>query len=266
MEQGWNPNKDEWDGDPDDWVDAKEFLYRGELMGRISQLNKSLSAIEKDRKGDKAALKALGEHNKKIAKIEYDRAIKALRKEKRIAMEDDDFDAVEEIEDKMDDLKESQSEYESTYTEDGDEDSGKNKDGVPAISDEDQATLQTWAAKNIWYTTNKAMHGAAEALASEYLTSNQGDIEGMLKHVDKAIRKEFPHKFKKSPTGHSVTQDSGRGRGKKQGNSRKYTAKDLSPEQASVAKTFVSDGVFKSTQEYVDQLVEVGDLPAQKGV
>ena len=32
--QGWRP-KDEWDGDPDEWVSAREFVRAGELFKKI---------------------------------------------------------------------------------------------------------------------------------------------------------------------------------------------------------------------------------------
>jgi hypothetical protein len=36
MEHGWRP-KEEWEGDPEDWVSAREFNRRGELFARIAK-------------------------------------------------------------------------------------------------------------------------------------------------------------------------------------------------------------------------------------
>ena len=89
----------------------------------------------------------------------------------------------------------------------------------------------------------------------------------MLKYVDQQIRKEFPHKFKKLPVGASVTGTSGRGKSKMQVNKRnnKFSYKDLSKEQQGIADSFVASGVYTDAQEYVDQLAELGEIPAQLG-
>ena len=39
QEIGWRP-KDQWTGDPEDWVDARTFLRNGEFMGKIHNLNR----------------------------------------------------------------------------------------------------------------------------------------------------------------------------------------------------------------------------------
>ena len=57
-EQGWKP-KEEYEGDPEKWRPAKEFVERGELFGKIDVLGRELKETKK-------ALKLLQEHNSKI--------------------------------------------------------------------------------------------------------------------------------------------------------------------------------------------------------
>jgi hypothetical protein len=264
MDQGWRP-KDEWEGDPDQWVDEKEFLYRGELMGKISQLNKRAKSMEDALSQKEKTIKALTEHNKKMSEIEFKRALKQLKAEKRAALEDDEYDAADDIDDEIAELRKTQEELESAYDVTDTDDGENNEEAVPVISEEDQALLQKWATKNPWYNSNAAMHGAAEALASEYLTENPQDYTGMLRYVDRGIRKEFPHKFTRKMKGTTVTETDGRSAGrKKTGGKKKYSANDLTPEQLSVARGFESDGVM-TLQEYAEDLAELGELPAQRG-
>lgn len=258
LEQGWRP-EDEWDGDPADWVDAKEFVFRGQLMERISQENKTNKKLQSELEGVKKALKELGEHNKKLAKIEYDRALKKLKQEKLNALEEGDHSTVLEIDEQIDSLKETQDDYDYGV------DDQEEEDTRPQYTDEDVKLLQTWVSRNPWFNTDVAMNGAVDALANRYLAKHPEDVEGMLKYVDVEIRKEFPHKFKKRATGQSVTEVNGRGQSKKKTVTKKFSEKDLNDEQRTVAKTFVKQGVFDSVQEYIDQLVELGELPAQQG-
>ena len=69
-EQGWRP-KEEYEGDPEKWRPAKEFVERGELFGKIDTLGKELKETKK-------ALKMLQEHNEKIKESEFKRAVEEL--------------------------------------------------------------------------------------------------------------------------------------------------------------------------------------------
>jgi hypothetical protein len=46
LELGWRP-KTEFDGDPEDWVTAGEFLKRGELFGRINSYRHEIDNLRK---------------------------------------------------------------------------------------------------------------------------------------------------------------------------------------------------------------------------
>jgi len=62
-EQGWRP-KEEYEGDPEKWRPAKEFVERGELFGKIDHMGKELKETRK-------ALKMLQEHHSKVKETEY---------------------------------------------------------------------------------------------------------------------------------------------------------------------------------------------------
>ena len=77
LAQGWVP-KDEYEGDPDRWVDAGEFVRRGELFRKIESQSKELKDVRK-------ALAELAKHNSKIREVEYARAIEGLKAQKKEA-------------------------------------------------------------------------------------------------------------------------------------------------------------------------------------
>lgn len=264
--QGWNPNKDEWDGDPEDWVGAKEFIERGKLMSRISEESKQRKKVEKKLQQVEQALQALGEHNKKIAEKERTKLLEELKEERLTAIDEDDHRAAAEIADKIDEVKAMEVEEPDLNFDEDDDDS----DETPQqreYSQEELTTLQSWIDKNSWFTSNAAMNGAADALSRRFAANNpDGNVEDMLAYVDKEIRKEFPHKFKKQLKGSAVTEPTGRGVAKKRkaGAKSKYSASDMSEEQMDIARTYERMGIM-TRQEYANQLAEMGELPGQKG-
>lgn len=255
--EGWRP-KDEWDGNPDDWVDAKEFNFRGKLMKRIQQQSSQLNTVMKENKEVKDALRALGEHNKKIAEKEYDRALKDLKQQRLAALEDNDHHTALDLEEKMDELKQTKSELEDEAKVDVGEESNNKEGELPQ-------EVQTWLDDdaNSWYHEDPIMRAAADTVFMKYLDKNSNDVAGALDYVNETMKKRFPTEMgvQKRETKSAVTETNGRGSAnKRQGGKKKFTSKDLDEEQRKVANTFVSQGVFKNVQEYVDQLADSGEL------
>ena len=97
LEQGWVP-QDEWEGDPDQWRPAKEYLDRGELFKKIEDQNRTIKEF-------KRALDDLKGHHAKTRETEYARALTALKEQKKTALEDGDAAAVIKLDDEIDLVK-----------------------------------------------------------------------------------------------------------------------------------------------------------------
>lgn len=251
---GWVP-KEEWTGVEDEWVDYKEFNFRGELMERIQTQTKALKKSDKVVGELKQAIKALGEHNAKIAEMQYDRAMRALRKEKATAITEGDSDRIAEIEDNIDKLNtaKANSKFDFDITEDEPQAATPNPEFL------------SWQARpeNNWYGKDIPMTATADALAVQFAQTRAGNYtpRELLEYVDKQLRKEFSHKFG-SPAGRvseSNTTGAVRSRAKK------FNSRDLNEEQRAIGRRFVEAGAFKDIQEYVDQLADLGEIPGQKG-
>lgn len=247
LSSGWKP-KEEWDGEGE-WIDYKEFNFRGELYDRIkSQTNKIRS---QDQKLDhlQKALQKLGEHNQRIAEMEYEKALKDLKSQRKAALEEGDYETFERLEDNLEELKQLKPEPIDLH------------DGTP--SEVNIPELEAWRSENPWYASDPVMRGAADAVALDYVKrdpSAKADPARVLNHVTQEIRKKFPQEFstrRTSPT-KPVAEPSSRGSTK--GKNSKYTEKHLTDEQRKIARTFVEAGAMKSIQEYVDQLAELGEL------
>lgn len=253
MDKGWRP-REEWDGEPDLWVDAGEFIRRGELMDRISDQTKQLRGAQSEIESLKKDFKSIVEHNKKIAAKEYEKAMRDLKAQKAEAIEDGEAKKVIEIDDRIDELKEARRELDSD-----------NSDEVPNTPNNQQLPPEViqWKSENPWYEQDLAMQGAAEAYAADYIYNNpqdQGNLEKILGYVTAKIKTEFPDRVGGKRTRPSATTDTTKGGTKPtKGGKTKYTVRHLNEEQRSVAKRFADSGVM-TMQEYVDQLAELGEI------
>jgi hypothetical protein len=253
MESGWRP-QEEWEGDPDQWVDAKEFVFRGELMDRIKTQTKHLTKQEATIEELRKALNKLGDINSKIAEKEYKKAVADLRRQRVRAVSEGDEDLVLDLEEKIDELNNAKNDMIAAHLDE--------EDNTPNVSDKEiefKNFYEGWVSRNNWYNSNLAMAGAADRLGHEFMsTTPNATPEDIFKYIDKKIREEFPHKFRtKEHSPKTVDSDNTTPPGKSK---KKFTKRDLSEEQLKVGKVFVSTGALPDLQSYIDQLAELGEI------
>lgn len=173
ISQGWVP-KDDFEGDPDRYIDAPEFVRRGELFGKIEQQSKTLKQQAK-------AIEALALHNSKVEKAAYTRARQELLAEKKTALAEGDVDKVVEIDERLDFVKEQQKTIDATR--------------VKAIEEEViHPEMQQWQQKNTWYGTTRAMTLWADERGIELSHSGKTPKQ-VLDQIEQEVKKEFPSKF-----------------------------------------------------------------------
>ncbi len=173
--EGWVP-KDEWDGDPDQWRSAKEFVDRGEFFKKIDDQNRTIKQL-------KTALDEFGKHHAKVREVEYQRALETLKVQKKTALSEGDADAVIDIDEKMALVRDAQ----------------KEAARQPAVNIPDPTPVQNpvfdnWLSRNSWYQTNKAMKSYADRLGAEYAGQGLSPVD-VLNRVEQDVKKEFAHKF-----------------------------------------------------------------------
>ena len=174
-EQGWVP-QEEWTGDPDAWRPAKEFVDRGELFKKIDTQSRELKEMRK-------ALADLYAHNSKIAEIEYKRALADLKTQKKDALANGDADAVVEIDERIEVVREAQ----------------RAAEAAPArppvnVEAEINPVFVSWKERNTWYDNSKAMRAFADTVGREAALKGLAPQE-VLRLVEQEVRKEFPEKF-----------------------------------------------------------------------
>ena len=263
-QDGWVP-LDEWAGDPGDWVDAKQFNLKGELYGRIKKQSKFINDMKSEVTDLKEAIKEMREHSKKVVEQERAQMLKELKKERREAMEASDYDAVDELEEKMDELKALDLDDEP-------------EPETPQQQGPDPEVI-AWLDDNQWYSEDRVARGAFEQIVAgmvEEDPSVEQDPTQLLNDAFDVLKKELPSKFNASDDAEeeeetpaprkrsSVSEPSQRGRTKASTTKVKYSKKDLNDQQLRFGQTFVESGAFKSLDEYAAELATLGELDSQK--
>lgn len=181
MERGWVP-KDQWKGDPDAWRPAKEFNDRGELIGKIMAQGRELEQL-------KAAVNHMTRQQQKAYIAGFENAIAQVKARRDAAIEQGDLQAVQTYNDKLDDIKDQFREAKAQVA---------STPPVVASNPEGSDTFKSWHSQNKWYEADRAMTVFAEAEGIAFKQSNPNSTEAdMLQHVEKAVKKEFAHKFQR---------------------------------------------------------------------
>lgn len=175
IEQGWIP-KEEFDGDESEFIDAPEFVRRGELFSKIEKQSKELKAVRQ-------ALEAFRVHHTKVKEAEYERALKTLKEAQRQATVEGDHERALTLGDKIEEVRV--------------EKEAVNREAAQTAIQEPEEynpKFKEWVSRNDWYESNKLMRKTADALGKELYEEGHSPDE-VLELVEKEIRKEFKHKF-----------------------------------------------------------------------
>lgn len=172
---GWTP-KEHFKGDPDKWVSAKEFLRRGEeqlplVKAELRRTQDRLANLEK-------SAKMLADHHRKTEELAYQRALKDLRKERAEAISSLDGERVNEIDDKIEELR------------------TKGAKNTSAEAAETPEFFNDWVRDNDWVKSAEGQ-ATAEALAAKFAKTNPelvGKPEILAKITEEA-RKRYPELF-----------------------------------------------------------------------
>lgn len=231
MQGGWKP-KEEWEGNPDDWRPAKDWLDRGSLFKKINDLNRKLEQTN-------GALGALQTHHKMVYDTAHKQALADLKAERRVALREGDVERVEQIEEQME-AKQAEAVQAQRTT----------NVQVPQVS----AEFEDFASRNdSWYGKDDVMTAYADRVGFAHAAAlrQQGRMptnELVLAEVEKKVREKFPNVFGTarktapnpvgpgtSPTRPSTSQKVGR-------------EAELPEEARSVMQSLVKSGVMTKDQ------------------
>lgn len=229
IEQGWRP-KDEYEGDPGKWVDASIFVARAPLFEHIDAQKRELKEVKK-------ALKLMASHHAKTREVEYARALDELRVQKKAALTDMDADAVINIDERIDLVKDQIA-----------MDKHQAMQEVVAESQVRHPEFENWSQRNSWYDSNKTMRAFADAYGNE-LTGTGKSPSDVLRLVEKEVKAKFPEKFS-NPNREKANNVESSSTPKAGGGNSSF---QLSPEERRAMATFVRAGAL-TEEQYIKEI------------
>ena len=238
MEQGWNPD---WEGDPDQKRTAREFLDRGELLGKIKSQSSELKQI-------KQTLDGLSAHNKSVYTAGYEKALTDLRAAKAEAVTNSDGARVVQLDDAIDQTRKAIADLKAQ-----------------PVATQPQGQSQEFIdfqENSSWYGTDKKMKSWAHGEAIEFAkTHNDATEKQVYDYLSKEVRKEYPERFQRKgpPNPDGEGRSTGGNNTPSASGSKAFdTLMSQLPEEAvRVAKDFVKRGLI-TKEKYVEDWNAVG--------
>lgn len=179
-EKGWKP-LEEYEGDKETWVDAKEFVAREPLYKALHKANREIKKVKKETE----TVKQLYD---KIELVAKEKAMKELQAQLKEAAEEKDIERALEIKDQINDLK--------------------TKPATPTPQNEQ---FDVWVQGNKWYEADEDLRVFADAKGLKIAAANPDlSLEEIYDRVAESTRKAFPHKFTNTLKERPNTVDSGR--------------------------------------------------------
>jgi hypothetical protein len=217
LEQGWKP-KDQFEGEEDEFIDAAEFVRRGELFSKIDHQGKELKAVRQ-------ALDALRVHHTKVAQTEYNRALKTLQESRKEAIENGDTEQAFAIQDQIDTVKAERVQID-----------------IAPVQELNPEFVE-WTERNTWYSKDEDMRVVADKFGIKLHEQGKSPAE-VLKLVEAKIKDTFPHKFANANRDrpNAVESSSRSGKSVSRGND------GLSEDETQIMRKIVRSGVMTEAQ------------------
>ena len=221
-EMGWRP-QEEWEGEPGEWIDAKEFVGRKPLYDEQQRIKRELRDTQK-------ALNALKSHHERVRDVEYKRAIEALKQEKARALEDGDTKKLVDIDEQIIDLKAEE----------------KASKQAP-VSNQPHPNFIRWVEKNSWYAQDAELRAEADEIGIGHAMAHpEKTPDEVLEYVENKIKARIKNQNKARPSSVDTSDNS----------SKPVKRSDnfqLTEEEESVMKTFIKKGVM-TKDEYIKEV------------
>ena len=243
MSMGWRP-QEEYEGDPDNWRGAKEFVDRESLYKKIHNQGRDLKRTQE-------ALQLLAEHNQKLTTKQKEVERRRLEIDKLEALDEQDFQRASDIDGELRTLEPTEDDLLE----------------IPQFdTQEDSELFAEFKERNSWYETDVEMSSVADGLAKAFV-AKQNEAgkafteEDVYNNVEKKMPDHFPDYFRKTTRRQpgSLGNNSRSADTEQQSRGSTATYRNLDAQQKSICDTFVKQGIL-TRQQYVDQLVELGEL------
>lgn len=224
VDKGWQ-TKEDWvkaGKSEDEWKPAKVFNEIGGLKDKLAEREREAKKLNK-------VVQLMKEHHIGVREAAVKQAIETLRKERRTALEAQDFATAEKLRDDMDDLNAKASQGVRLPRE--------IETQIAEVEKQPDPSFTEFRQRNPWYKPDSGkddeISRRADALGFSYSQQNPDwSFEKVIKQVEKDVKRLFPDKFE-TPN-NPVNEPGTRGAPAP----RSGTKSSLSAEEKAVARSF----------------------------
>jgi len=204
-----------------DGVEGKRNLSAEEFVDR-QRLYEDIRGLKKQNRKLQDGLTAMKDFQATIRSNERERVIAELNTAKKTALEQEDYNAVVAIDDKI------------------------AKQRVPEVPQSNEA-FESWIDDNDWYHQNDEMKQYADMIGTGYFQQNpRKDMNDVYKYVTEEVKKRFPDSFEnRERSKPNSVEGAGKGRAK---TSKRHSAKDLPEDARQIMKTIVRTGTMTEAE------------------
>ncbi len=224
-EMGWVPS-DEYEGDEDKWVDAKEFVGRAPLYEGLTKANKRMKRMQE-------AIDNLVQHNSEIMKATKERQIEDLEQARQEAEEEGNTAKARQLDKDISQIEQMK------------------------VPDTPSTAFTAFVEENEWYLDNPDLQAIADRRGAFLAQQGKGEQE-ILDEVAKYINETYLNKAQPRKSSSPPTSEGG---SKRKAANKSNRRDRLNDAQKAAMNNFVRLGVL-TEDEYIEQLEEAGLLEA----
>ena len=240
---GWRP-QEEYDGPAERWKPADEFLEEGKringfLRKDLDKLRAELSKRDASIAELKTTMREFAAFHQETEKKAYERAVKELKEERKIALREGDGERLVQIEDRIEELNEAAPKGRQPQQE-------QEQRPDPA----QDPVWQGWVAENKWFRESPKLRAISNGYG-DLVRAESPHLFGreFLDEVKRRVQEDFPEAFENTERKRaSAVGGAGETRGNG-GGAKSYNA--LPPEAKVQCDKFVKSGMVASREQYV---------------
>lgn len=248
---GWKP-EEEFDGPPERWRSAAEFLEKGKqingfLRRDFEKIKLELAKRDQQIKEIQAGIAEFAQFHQETEKRVYERARADLLAERKAALRDNDGERVVHIEERIEELNEAARTRQTPQL---------RQPAPPHEGNQPSPEFLGWVDQNPWYKTNRAARALANDYSSEVAAGNPG-LKGIpfLEEVKRLVTENHPEIFE-NPARRRATSVSNSGESRGNGGGRGKDFSDLPPDAQAACDKFIKQGHIKDRATYVKSYFE----------
>nr|QBM02670.1 hypothetical protein [uncultured archaeon] len=243
-EWGWKP-LDEFDGEPDAWHDAEEYIKRSDpryLRQELTRTERRVKGLEKAQNQERQAFEQRLQRMERLSLAQRQKLYRDIEAARRSAVEIGDtaeYDRLNAAEEQLYNLEREA------------DTAGKSSPQTRAApkAEEVHPDVERWVDANPWFLKDKVLNRAAQGIHEALLDDEpELTVAQNLARTKRELMRRFPEKFTKASENGGGGRNAVETGGQRQGTSTRGGGKawgDIPSEEKNILERHISEGLYK---------------------